>query len=58
VAEYALNWVQKAIGVSEYQFTRALPAEFQSSLPTVEQIEVELEDLVKWRKTAKGTERR
>lgn len=58
VAEYALKGVQKAIGVSEYQFTRALPTELQSSLPTVEQIEAELSDLVKRGKTPEGVERR
>lgn len=47
VAEYALKGVQKAIGVSGCQFTRALPVELQSSLPTVEQIEAELEGLVR-----------
>ena len=57
VAEYALKGVQKAIGVSEYQFTRVLPTEFQSSLPTVEQIETELECLVRGNTAAKGAER-
>lgn len=42
IAEYALKGVKKAIGVSEYELTRALPKKFQSSLPTVEQMEAEL----------------
>jgi predicted nuclease of restriction endonuclease-like (RecB) superfamily len=42
VAEYALKGVKKAIGVSEYRLTRALPKEFRSSLPTVEAMEAEL----------------
>ena len=42
VAEYALHGVKNPIGVSEYKLTRALPKEFQSSLPTIEQIEAEL----------------
>lgn len=42
VAEYALKGVGKAIGVSAYALTRALPKKFQSSLPTVEQMEAEL----------------
>jgi predicted nuclease of restriction endonuclease-like (RecB) superfamily len=42
IAEYALKGVEKAIGVSEYHLTRALPKKFQSSLPTVEQMEKEL----------------
>jgi len=42
VAEYALKGVKKAIGVSEYRLTRALPAKFKSSLPSIEEIEAEL----------------
>ena len=42
VAEYALKGMRKAIGVSEYQLTRALPKEFQSDLPSVAEIEAEL----------------
>jgi len=42
VAEYALKGVNKAIGVSEYQLTRALPAKLKSSLPSIEEIEAEL----------------
>ncbi len=42
LAEYALRGMTKAIGVSEYQLTRALPRKLQSSLPTVEEIEEEL----------------
>lgn len=42
VAEYALRGVNKPIGISEYQLTRALPDELKSSLPTIEEIEEEL----------------
>ncbi|OHB67017.1 MAG: hypothetical protein A2Y76_07555 [Planctomycetes bacterium RBG_13_60_9] len=42
VAEYALKGVNKAIGVSEYRLTRALPAKLKSSLPSIEEIEAEL----------------
>lgn len=42
VAEYALRGVDKPIGISEYELTRALPAKLRSSLPTVEEIESEL----------------
>jgi len=42
VAEYALKGVQKAIGVSEYRLTRALPAKLKSSLPSIAEIEAEL----------------
>jgi len=53
IAEYALKGVKKAIGVSEYQLTRALPKEFRSSLPTVEQMETELARLTAPRPPAK-----
>jgi len=42
VAEYALRGLNKPIGVSEYELTRALPPSLQSALPTVEEIEAEL----------------
>jgi predicted nuclease of restriction endonuclease-like (RecB) superfamily len=53
IAEYALKGVKKAIGVSEYALTRALPKKFQSSLPTVEQMEAELTRLTAPKATAK-----
>ena len=43
VAEYALRDVNKPIGVAEYQLIESLPAELQTSLPSIEQIERELE---------------
>jgi predicted nuclease of restriction endonuclease-like (RecB) superfamily len=43
VVEYALKDVHKPIGVSEYSITRSLPDEFKSSLPSIEEIEAELE---------------
>lgn len=42
VAEYALRDSNKPIGVAEYQLIESLPAELQSSLPSIEQIEREL----------------
>lgn len=42
LAEYALRGVDKPIGVSSFELTRALPATLQSSLPSIEQIEREL----------------
>ena len=43
LAEYALRGVDKPIGVSSYELTRALPRSFESSLPSIEDIERELE---------------
>lgn len=42
LAEYTLRGMNKPIGVSGYQLTRALPETLQSSLPSVEDIEAEL----------------
>lgn len=44
VAEYALRGMSKPIGVSEYELTRSLPVNLRSALPTVEEIEAELEE--------------
>jgi predicted nuclease of restriction endonuclease-like (RecB) superfamily len=44
-AEYALRDIQKPIGISEYQLTKALPRELKSNLPTIEQLERELKNL-------------
>jgi DUF1016 N-terminal domain/YhcG PDDEXK nuclease domain len=44
LAEYALSGIDKPIGVSRYELTRALPGSLQSALPTVEQSEAELDD--------------
>ena len=41
--EFALNTVQNPIGVSTYTLKDALPPDLQDSLPTVEQLEMELE---------------
>jgi predicted nuclease of restriction endonuclease-like (RecB) superfamily len=43
LAEYSLRDINKPIGVSDYELTRALPKELASSLPSIEQIEAELE---------------
>lgn len=43
LAEYALRGMQKPIGISEYELTRALPENLKSALPTIEEIEAELE---------------
>ena len=42
VAEYALRDSNKPIGVAEYQLIESLPAELQTGLPSIEQIEREL----------------
>ena len=45
VAEYSLRNMTQPIGISEYQLTEVLPKEFESSLPTIEEIEQELKQI-------------
>ena len=42
-AEYALRDIQKPIGISDYELGQALPKDFRGSLPTIEEIEKEIE---------------
>lgn len=44
MAEYALRDMNKPIGISEFELTRSLPKNLQSSLPTIEEIENELKN--------------
>jgi hypothetical protein len=46
LAEYALRDIHKPIGVSDYELTRALPERLKSALPTIEEIEAELQSEV------------
>lgn len=57
LAEYSFAGIDKPIGISTYELTRALPQGLQSALPTVEQIEAELEEAVKPQRVA-GPERK
>ncbi len=57
-AEYALRGMQNPIGVSEYELTRALPQNLQSSLPTIETIEAELSAPLPKQKTIRKTIRK
>jgi len=42
IAEYSLRNTTTPIGISAYELTRELSEELQKSLPSVEQIELEL----------------
>lgn len=44
IAEYALKGINQPIGVSEYELTKHFPKDFKGSLPTIEEIEAELEE--------------
>jgi predicted nuclease of restriction endonuclease-like (RecB) superfamily len=43
LAEYSLRGIDKPIGVADYELTRALPERLKSVLPTIEEIEAELQ---------------
>ena len=45
-AEFALRDINKPIGISEFSFTEILPEELKSSLPTIEEIENELQNRI------------
>lgn len=45
LAEYLLRGMDKPIGVSSFELTRALPETLQTSLPSIETIEWELGEL-------------
>ena len=42
VAEYALGDKSQPMGIAEYKLVESLPAELQTSLPRIEQLEQEL----------------
>lgn len=42
IADYALRKINAPIGVSEYALSKALPKELKTELPTIEEIEAEL----------------
>lgn len=49
-AEYALRDIKKPIGISQYKITHAIPEKIKGSLPTIEELEVELSKNIKNRK--------
>jgi hypothetical protein len=47
VAEYALKDIDKPIGLAEYRLKRAIPNDLKTALPSVEEIEAELNRPIK-----------
>ncbi len=45
VAEYSLQGYNSAIGISDYQLSKAIPDELKSSLPQIEDIENEFKNI-------------
>lgn len=44
-AEYALKGIDKPIGISEYELTKAIPDNLKSNLPSIQEIEAELNEM-------------
>ncbi|MEM6700060.1 MAG: PDDEXK nuclease domain-containing protein [Bacteroidota bacterium] len=44
-AEYSLRSINRPIGISEYELTKAVPENLQSQLPAIEDLERELKDI-------------
>ncbi len=53
VVEYALRDINKPIGVAEYQVMKALPKQLKGTLPTIKELEQELNKLRGSKKSAK-----
>ena len=42
-AEYSLRDINKPIGIAEYQITKSIPEDLKSKLPSIKEIEEQLE---------------
>lgn len=45
VAEYALGGIKTPMGVADFELSKAVPEELRSTLPSIEELEKELEDI-------------
>ena len=46
VAQYALSGYDHPIGVSDYQLSKAIPEQLKSALPSIEEVEKELNRII------------
>jgi len=58
VAEYALANIGRPIGISEYKLRSAIPKNLKSSLPTIGELEEELNDYLRKKKIKKNKKQR
>ena len=58
LAEYSFAGIDKPIGISTYELTRALPKDMKSALPTVEEIEAELSEVAKQAEAKRASSKR
>ena len=45
VCEYSLEQISQPIGISKYEITKLLEAEYKSSLPSIEEIEKKIKEI-------------
>jgi Uncharacterized conserved protein len=45
IAEYALGGIKTPMGVADFELSKAVPEELKSTLPSIEELEKELEDI-------------
>jgi len=50
VAQYALEGYSQPLDVSDYQLGKAIPKELKSTLPSIEEVEQELNQLLEQKK--------
>ena len=46
MAQYSLTGYTQPIGISDYQLSKAIPENLKSALPTIEEVEEELSQLL------------
>lgn len=54
IAEYALKNINAPIGVAEYTLAKTLPKELKTDLPTIEEIETELNEAIESKELSTG----
>ena len=54
VAQYSLTGYTQPIGISDYQLSKAIPENLKSALPTIEEVEEELSQLLDKKKNRKS----
>ena len=45
-AQYALESTSQPLGISSYELSKLVPDDFKGSMPTIEEIEAELSDVI------------
>ena len=54
MAEYVLDIINAPIGISEYTLSKAIPENYKSNLPSIQELEEELNQFIMEEKYAEG----